>query len=154
MGLTLALAGHTMGGGHMSPAPVTFTVLGVVMAVVWSLGGRRLTLGQIIGLLLIAQIAVHLGCVVGSTMAPLGAAMILGHIVATGLTAVVLARGEQFLWALAERLGLRVVPLLATPPALMVRGATRRFASHDDPRPPAFVFAGGTGLRGPPVGVV
>lgn len=149
--LTLALAGHTLGGGETSSPVVILIVLGVVSAAAWLLSTRRLTTGQIVGLLLIAQIAVHLGCLVGTTTSSLSAAMVAGHLVATAVTAVVLSRGESFLWIMAERLGLRVIPLL-TAVTLPVCNPGRATTSYDEPRPPTFVFAGGIGLRGPPIG--
>lgn len=150
--LTLALAGHTLGGGETSSLPVILTVLALVTSAAWLLSIRRLTTSQIVGLLLIAQIAVHLGCMVGTTPSTLSGAMIGGHLIATGFTAMILARGERFVWALAERLGLRVLPML-TAVAPAVHRRSRRIPASDERRPPVFVFAGGTGLRGPPVGL-
>lgn len=157
VGLALALTGHRIGGGELASPAVNLAVLSIVAAAAWLLSNRRLTVGQIIGLLLIAQIMVHLGCLVGTTSTPFGPAMIVGHLIATLVTAVVLSRGEHVVWALAERFGLNVIPLvsaLASALVLPVRRLVGGLPSHDERRPPQFVFAGGNGLRGPPVGTV
>lgn len=151
VGLALALAGHTLAGGEMSSIPVILADLAVVATAGYLLSGRRLTLGQIVGLLLIAQVVVHVGCLVGASTPSLSAAMIVGHLIATAITAAVLSGGEQFAWALVERLGLRVIPLLSTTSLPAVRRIGQNPA-YEDSHPPAFMFAGGTGLRGPPVG--
>lgn len=151
IGLTLALAGHLIGGGDAASLPLILSVLGLVTGAAWLLSSRCLTTGQIVGLLLIAQIVIHLSCVIDTTPTTVGPAMIGGHVFATSLTAFLLARGESFLWALAEKAGLRTVPMLIaiSHPAGRVGP---RMPMLDERRPPVFVFAGGTGLRGPPVG--
>ncbi len=152
--LALALAGHKLGGGEGAALGVTTATFGAVFTLSWILGTRRVTAGQIVGFLLLAQMAVHLGCVFGATMAPLDAAMVGGHVVATGLTALILARGERFLWSVAERLGLRADTILTKRLSRLPSCIARRMLTSDDPRSPACVFAGGNGLRGPPVGCI
>lgn len=104
--LTAAI-GHASAGGEVPPTALLL-VLGGAAAIAWLLSARRVTPGQLVGLLLLCQIAVHLGCSSGEMTMSL--AMIAGHVAATAVSALALARGEAFVWQLAERLGLRVVP--------------------------------------------
>ena len=61
-----------------------------------------------LGLLILCQVCVHLGCSMGEMR--MSAPMVAAHVAATALSALALARGEAFVWQLAERLGLRVAP--------------------------------------------
>lgn len=149
----LAAAGHEIGGGAVAPGATLVSVFAVIFAVSWFLTSRRLTLGQIAGLLLIAQLVVHLSCM-GSDMAPMGAAMIGGHLAATALTALIVSRGELFLWSLADRLGLRVVALVIFRVLRPVGRAAHPVISNERRRSLSYVFAGGPGLRGPPIDCV
>lgn len=150
IGLTLAVGGHRAGGGAIAPGAVIAVAWGIVFAVALLLSARQLTAGQIVGLLLIAQIVVHVSCAFNGAVASFGPAMILGHVLATALTTGVLVRGERFLWTTADRIGLRSLPLffirvgVAGPtPQLQVR-------SQDVRLPLLLVQVGGNGLRGPP----
>lgn len=75
------------------------------------LSARRVTTGQMVGLLLLCQVCVHLGCSTGEMT--MSVSMLAGHVAATALSAACLARGESFVWRLAERLALRAAPLRA-----------------------------------------
>ena len=150
--VALALGSHKVGGGHIASGSFIGVLFALVTAITWFLSSRRLTPTQIVGLLLLTQIAVHLSCVFGAQMVSWGTGMVAGHLLGTALTATILARGEQFLWALAERLGLRVIPLLNHDRLLPSPHGIGELPAYEERRPPAFVFAGGLGLRGPPVG--
>lgn len=111
-----AAAGHLAAGGPL-PAVAVLAVLAGASGVAWLLSVRRITPGQLVGLLVLCQVGVHLGAM--GQHATMGAGMIGAHVLATAVSALVLARGEQFVWQLADRLGLVPVALrivaLATP---------------------------------------
>lgn len=142
-----ATVAHQAAGGTMSAEGVT-AVFGGSAAVAWLLSARRVTPGQLIGLLVLCQIGVHLAA--ASSEMSMGAGMLAGHVVATAVSAVVLARGERFVWQLAERLGLRLAPLLhLTAPFVGGRPAlpaSSPRALHDA------CLTCSRSLRGPPVG--
>ncbi len=103
--VAVAATGHATAGGTLGAVAVLATFVGAA-AVAWLLSARRVTPGQIVGLLILCQVCVHLG---GSTdEMRMSAAMIAAHVAATAISALALARGEAFVWQLAERLGLRV----------------------------------------------
>jgi len=151
-GLTLAVSGHRLGGGEIASGGVIAAVFTTVFVVCCLLSNRRLATGQIVGLLLIAQVIVHTACVFGGSMVALGPAMVLGHILATAIASWLLLRGEGFLWTMADHFGLRAVRLMFTP--LNAVGPTQRlrFSRTDICPPPRLVLVGGKGLRGPPAG--
>lgn len=110
--VAVATAGHVVAGGGSASAPVLGGVLAGAAALTWCLAARRVTTGQFVGLLLLAQAVVHISCAWSSDVASMGAGMLAAHAAATAVSAALLARGEAFLWLLAERVGLRVLPLL------------------------------------------
>jgi hypothetical protein len=144
-----AAAGHLTGGGTL-PAAAAIAVFAGATPVVWFLSSRRITPGQMIGLLLLCQVLVHLGAPhADMSMGPM---MIGGHLLATALSAVVLARGERFVWQLAQRLGLRLAPLLDAVPTVPT---VRRLPAVVVPRSRRDVrLVHSRSLRGPPVGLV
>jgi hypothetical protein len=101
-----AATGHFAAGGTIGSTAVLTTFAGAA-AIAWLLSARRVTPGQVVGLLILCQVCVHLGCSTGEMT--MSASMIAGHVAATAVSALMLARGEAFVWHLAERLGLRVV---------------------------------------------
>jgi hypothetical protein len=117
-------------------------------AVAWLLSARRLTATQLLGLLVLCQVVVHLGAAEGDMT--MGASMVAAHVVATAVSVLALARGEAFVWTLAERLALRVAPLLHANRELPVVAAgpvsTAAPRSRRDVR-----LAHSRWLRGPPV---
>lgn len=151
LSLVLAVGGHRLGSGEI----VTTRILGLVFAVVFAttllLSARRLTSPQIVGLLLIAQIVVHVGCA-GDSMTAFGPAMIAGHLGATVAATWVLVCGERFVWAMADRLGLRALRHASSPLVVIGPVARVRFGRHDIRLPLRLVLVGGKALRGPPVG--
>ncbi|VXB87696.1 hypothetical protein [Aeromicrobium sp. 9AM] len=100
-----AATGHATAGGTLGAVAVLATFVGAA-AVAWLLSARRVTPGQTVGLLILCQVCVHLGGSTGEMQ--MSVAMVAGHIAATAVSALALARGEAFVWQLAERLGLRV----------------------------------------------
>lgn len=101
-----AAIGHLAGGGRV-PAPAAAACFAGAGVVAWLLSSRRITPGQLVGLLVLCQVCVHLGC--SASDMTMSAAMIAMHVLATTVSATVLARGESFVWQLAERLGLRAL---------------------------------------------
>ena len=101
----LAVGAHAFGGGQASVAIVlVFFGTWVVAA---GPSARRLTTSQLVGLLLLGQVVVHL------VSDPSGGGgshtqMLVAHVVGTALSAWLLRHGEDALWTLAERIGLRV----------------------------------------------
>jgi hypothetical protein len=144
-----AAAGHHAAGGALPPAAVVSAFAGSAV-VAWLLSARRLTAAQLLGLLVLCQVVVHLGASDGEMT--MGAAMTAAHVGATAVSVLVLARGEAFVWGLAERLGLRAVPLLHAAPALPV--VLPGPVSTATPRSLRDVhLAHSRWLRGPPVGI-
>lgn len=88
------LVAHTVAGGTVSPVAAVAALV-LIAAVAWPLTARRLQTAQIVGLLMLAQVAVH-GLAPGTHHQ---ASMLLAHVVATGLSAAWLAWGEQRAWA-------------------------------------------------------
>jgi hypothetical protein len=142
-----AAIGHHTAGGPL-PATAVLAVLAGATAIAWLLAARRVTPGQLVGLLVLCQVGVHLGTSTGEMAMGLG--MLAGHLLATVASAVVLARGEAFVWHLAERLGLRLAPLR---PAATVLPSTRGPVMSHAPRSLRNVrLAHSRVLRGPPAG--
>ncbi len=143
----VAAIGHTAAAGSLAPSAVVVVFAGSC-GVAWMLSARRVTTGQVVGLLVLCQVGVHLAAPHGDMS--MGPSMLLGHALATVASAAALARGERFAWALAERLGLRAAPLLRPAvvpvrqrPALPVVGLHVR---HD------VTLTHSLWSRGPPVG--
>ncbi len=104
--VTAAVA-HLLAGGEIPASSFTLLFAGASL-VAWLVAARRVTPGQLVGLLLLCQVCVHLGCSMGSMEMSL--AMLATHAAATVLSAAILTRGESFVWTVAERLGLRLLP--------------------------------------------
>lgn len=150
--VALAVAGHLFGGGAVASGTLLAVAFVAIFAATLRLSSRQLTTGQIVGLLLLGQAAVHVGCAFGSTAATFGATMLVGHAIATALTAAALVYGERCLWAMADSFGLRTLGMLrlravATP--LAKRSPIVREVGFC---PIATGLVGRQGLRGPPVG--
>lgn len=116
VGLAVALCGataHVGAGGQVGVAALV--AVGVVASVMTAvLAGRRLTTGQLLGLLALGQVGLH---VLGSGSGPHDAAMVMTHAVATGLSLVALRHAEDLWWRLADAVGdvLRVPHVVAVP---------------------------------------
>lgn len=142
-----AAIGHHFAGGAL-PAEAVVSVFAASAAIAWVLSARRLAATQLLGLLVLCQVAVHLAASEGDMA--MGAAMMSAHVAATAVSVLVLARGEAFVWGLAERLALRVAPLLHVGHELPV--ATTGPVSTAAPRSRRDVhLAHSRWLRGPPV---
>lgn len=114
--VTTAFTAHAMAGGRADAAAVvtTFVISG---AVAWTLAGVRVSRAQLLGLLVLAQAGVHLASMATVSSGPehaMGASMLLAHVAATAVSLLLLARGEAFAWAIAERLALRPLAVLRT----------------------------------------
>jgi hypothetical protein len=144
-----AAVGHHTAGGAL-PAEAVLAVFTGSAAVAWLLSARRVTPAQLLGLLALCQICVHLGA--SSDEMVMGAGMVVAHVAATAVSVAVLAWGEAFVWHVAERLGLRLAPLLRTAgviPSLRPLVAVVAARSLRDVR-----LTHSRSLRGPPVGLV
>ena len=142
-----AAVGHHSAGGALPPGAVVSVFVGSAV-VAWLLSARRLTATQLLGLLVLCQVAVHLGASDGEMT--MGAAMMAAHLAATAVSVQALARGEAFVWSLAEHLALRVAPLLQA--AHVVPVALSGPVSTSTPRSRRDVhLAHSRWLRGPPV---
>ena len=101
-----AATGHATAGGTISATATIATFAGAA-AIAWLLSARRVTPGQLVGLLILCQAIVHLGC--STSEKTMSASMVAAQVAATAISALGLARGEAFVWQLAERLGLRAI---------------------------------------------
>ncbi len=108
-----AFGAHAASGGEVAPLLVgaAFVISG---AAAWSLGGRRLTGAQMLGLLVLCQTAVHVAAMSSASghAAPMGATMLTAHVLTTLLSWWAMMRGEAFAWSLAQHLALRPLTLL------------------------------------------
>lgn len=142
-----AAVGHASAGGTIGSTAVV-AAFGGSAAIAWLLSARRVTAGQLVGLLLLCQVCVHLGCSTGEMRMP--ASMLMAHVAATAVSALLLVRGEAFVWQLAEHLGLCVTVLdleLASIPSLRpVRPVPAARSRHD------VRLAHSRAERGPPSG--
>lgn len=108
--VSVAAMGHNFAGGHLAATAIVAVFIGGAV-ITWLLSARRLYPTQILGLLVLCQVGVHL-CASDTAMT-MDATMVVGHVAATVVSAAVLTRGERFVWLVAERLGIRVAPILA-----------------------------------------
>lgn len=117
--VTTAAAGAHLTSGGRADETVVLVLAAVLAPLCWVLTARRLSAGQLTGLLVVAQAVLHAACS-GSEPVP-GVAMAGGHAVATLLSLVVLLRGERALLALADRVMARSsVPRVEIPVARTV----------------------------------
>jgi hypothetical protein len=119
---TLALTGHSLAAGmSLQPTHLVWASACAVPVAV-ALSGRRWTLPSLLTVLLGAQLAFHLafagmshaghgGMATGSMAGPMttetghgAVSMVLSHVVAAMLTAMVLRRGEDWCWSLVRLL--------------------------------------------------
>jgi hypothetical protein len=115
----LALLGHlTAGGSTPAPGPLMMLVL-VVLLVTYGLSGKRWTVGPLVAVLLGSQVLFHVvfadattthghhGSLAGGMSSAPGhpaLLMLAGHAAAAMLTAMLLRRGEDWLWGLVALL--------------------------------------------------
>lgn len=124
--VTTSAAGAHLSSGGRADAMVVGALLAVLVPSCWALTARRLGAGPLLGLLILAQAAVHLACTSGDASA--GSAMVVGHLVGTAVSLVVLLWGERTLLAVADRVTAHwFVPRVATQAARTVPAVRRAF---------------------------
>ncbi len=101
----LAAGAHVTAGGRAPAASLVLVFVGT-WTVAALLTARRLTTSQLVGLLLIGQVVVHVAS--GPAHGGNDSRMLTAHVVGTAVSAWLLRHGEDLLWTLAERVGLRV----------------------------------------------
>ena len=172
--LGLSTGAHVVGGGAL-PSPGVAALIGVALlwfgllltqrrlgrvALTLSLGVSQVLLHAVLsaaeaGVASCAAVGSHhaaVACAGGTTAMPhqTSTAMLLSHALAALLLALVLARGEDAVWRVAQLLWPR---LPAAPVLLLVVG--QAFAPSRGGEPTrAVVVLGGVGPRGPPLGHV
>lgn len=138
---------HLSAGGIV-PGSAVVTLFFGAAAIAWIVSARRVTTGQMVGLLVLCQIVVHLTCSMGSM--DMSGSMLATHAAATALSALALAHGEAFVWRVAERLGLRLRPHLLrfvpVPSRVELVPVTVARSRHD------VRLAYSRAMRGPPYG--
>ncbi|WP_298181053.1 hypothetical protein [Saccharomonospora sp.] len=132
--VVLAAAAHLLGGAPV-PSSALFAGMAIVLPSVHVMSRRRLSGRTLFLLLLAGQVVLHhVFCSVGvhhgvepSILAP---EMAVPHLAVTGLTAVLLARGEHVLWALwswlRRTVAVRVPRVSPCSPVISVRPRPRR----------------------------
>jgi hypothetical protein len=128
--MSLAVAGHVVGGGSLPPA-TSATLLGLSVAGSVALSGRRWTFSALAAVLLGVQLVCHVALAGQATAANLtdhnhhaahgtSASMLVAHVLAALGTAVLLRRGESWCWRLVALLGrpAQVARLFSTRPVL------------------------------------
>jgi hypothetical protein len=171
--LALAAGAHVAGGGGL-PSMTILAILAVpVSMAAMALTARRcepvLLLGSMAGaqvvlhetlMALTAQLPVDMtgqmspaSAMAGHAMAQVGGwsvTMTAAHVVATAVTALLLARGEQALWQLVSRL----LPALPSAPVVVGCRPLQTPALLSVPALAPSMASSGLGLRGPPVRLV
>lgn len=159
----LALTGHVVGDGEPPPAAVlTATAVGVVLLSV-GMSRWRWTFPRLLALLLVAQLPLHTAFTRAEAM-PVHAGhahaamtpetavdwpMLLGHVLAAVATAALLQRGEAWLHAVLDTLGLRALRLVdAFCPVYAAPG--NPFSRQDHDLPSTNVATDAWSRRGPP----
>lgn len=161
----IALGGHVVGdGGPPSAAILTATAAGVAMLSV-GMSRWRWTFPRLLALLLVAQLPLHgaftraepmaMPAHIGHThaaMAPETAIdwpMLLGHLLAAAVTAALLQRGEAWLHAVLDTLGLRALRLIDAPRPVYA-GPGNPFSRQDHDLPCTNAATDAWLRRGPP----
>jgi hypothetical protein len=112
----LSVGGHLVGGGSLPTPTTAATLLALAVAGSVALSGRRWTVSALLSVLLGVQVVCHVALAghAGSHLANhqqvahgASASMVVAHVLAALVTAVVLSRGESWCW--------RLVALLSRP---------------------------------------
>jgi hypothetical protein len=144
----LASGAHLTAGGRASPVSVSSVFLGT-WAISAALAGRRLTTSQLVGLLMFGQAVTH---VVSTPAGSDGdAAMLAAHVAGTALSAVLLRKGEDALWTLADRMALRAAAIISTVSSLQWRPSAALIPSRRTHRLLQLIHV--IEGRGPPTGL-
>jgi hypothetical protein len=173
--LTIAVGAHVSAGGAL-PSMTVLAVLSLpLMMAAVVLTSRRCGLALLLGSMAAAQVLLHptlmalaaqvpgdmsdqmgaasASAMGGQAMAPIdgrSVTMTSAHVIATVVTTLLLARGEQALWQLVSRL----LPALPSEPTVVGCGPLQAPAPASAPALAPSLVSGGLGLRGPPVRVV
>ena len=172
--LTIAAGAHVAAGGVLPSITVLALLAVPVIMVAVALTGRRCGLVLMVGSMAAAQLLLHETLVALTTQVPgdmagqmsaatastMGHAiahtdgwsvtMTAAHVVATLVTALLLARGEQALWQLVSRL----LPTLPCIPRLLACGPRQAPVLLSVPALRPSLVSGGSGLRGPPAHLI
>jgi hypothetical protein len=173
--LTIAAGAHVAAGGVLPSVTILALLAVPVTVVAVALTGRRCGPVLLVGSMAAAQVLLHQTLVALTTQVPgdmagqMSAAstsamdghaiahtdgwsvtMTAAHVVATLVTALLLARGEQALWQLVSRL----LPTLACIPRLLACGPRQALVLLSVPALRPSLVSGGSGLRGPPARLV
>lgn len=95
-----SVGAHRAAGGDVAPW-VFAVVLGSILPVARACAGRRMQTAQLLGLLLLGQLVVHLLAGDGGAH---DASMVGAHVAATALSLVLVRRGEDVWWRVADAL--------------------------------------------------
>jgi hypothetical protein len=173
--LTIAAGAHVAGGGAL-PSMTVLALLAIPVTVAaFALTSRRCGLALLLGSMAAAQVLLHqtlaalAAPVPGDMSDQMSAAsasamgghamaqadgrsftMTAAHVLATVVTAWLLARGEQALWQLVSRL----LPVLPGEPIVVGHGCPQTPVHASVHASAPSLVSGGVGLRGPPVRLV
>jgi hypothetical protein len=169
----LAAGAHVAGGGALPDPLIVVGILALVLVPAIALAGRKISVVGMLGMLGAGQLGLHWAFdalsvsasaapppstshvhVLAALSAPStsdhlhgdSTLMLVGHILATIVTALVLARGEQALWALLAWL----TPLVRLLAAAAPHPAPALPAFSEEPLPPAWRTLRLPARRGPP----
>jgi len=159
----IALGGHLVGdGAPPSAAILTATAVGVALLSV-GLSRWRWTFPRLLALLLVAQVPLHAAFAraepipvhAGHTHAAMAPEttvdwpMLLGHLLAAVVAAALLQRGEAWLHAVLDTLGLRALRLIDAPRPVHA-GPDNPFSRQDNDLPCTNAATDAWLRRGPP----
>ncbi len=150
--LLLTLLGHAAGRAAL-PGPAGLGIAGALaFALAAALGARRLRLLALLPLLVLSQAVLHLVLDVTAhhDPAPLTVSMAVGHLLAAGAAALVLAHGEsvagRWISYLRQHIGAPALVTRPVPAAPLAR-------CTEVPRPTTHVIPHAVIRRGPPRGL-
>ncbi len=144
----LAAGAHSTAGGRAPLVGVAAVFLGT-WVVTYALAGRRLTSSQLVGLLMFGQAVTHVaGTPAGSDGTTV---MLAAHLAGTALSALLLRKGEDALWTLADRVALRAAAIISTVSSLQWRPLASLIVSLRTRRPVQLIHV--IEGRGPPTGL-
>jgi hypothetical protein len=98
----LATAGHALEGGPEPAVPVTAGLVVAAVLVSVALSRVRWRLGTLLGVLAAAQLVFHVALAGGVADTGAGWSILAGHSAAALITALVLRRGEDACWRVAD----------------------------------------------------
>jgi hypothetical protein len=143
-----AVAAHAASGGGAPPMVALVPVTAAASALAWWAASRRLQVGTVLALLVLAQVAMHglSSYLHGHAMVP-GAAMLGAHLIALVVLATCLAQVDELWWAWWARASSVLQPAWRPMP---VPAAAPTAATPAAPRPAA-VLDHVLVRRGPPL---